>query len=512
MLPVLGVTIGIALLACTDAKGATVTGQSFPPSTVETLASTTGENGTGAAATAKRSSTVETLASATGENGTGATATAKRSLSGETSGSTVETSGSTVETSGSSVETSGSTGESSVSFTRVNDSTEVVINFRLDKVVYDPAYMGNNERFNELMRLLAAVKADPDTRLKNIRITSSASPEGPYKHNVELSIERGKTLIKLIKKQDPTLNDDIFVITSLGEAWDGAIKAVEEGDMPHKDEALEIMRNTPENVIKDGKVVDTRKRQMMNLAGGTVWRYMIENYFPSLRQTSVFVVFKTKRLVSTLEELAPIYACVQQSAPGELARGEVRMPEPVEERKPIIAVKTNLLYDVLATPNIAVEIPLGKRWSIFADYTFPWWEWDNNSRAWEDLDWKLGARYWFGDRTKRDVLTGLFAGGFGAAGYYDVQPHHKGWQGEFYAVGLEGGYAWRLSKHWHFEVSGALGYMHTKYRRYHGELNDQHLVYKYNGKYDWVGPVKLNASIVYLFWGKKSTDDKSGRR
>ena len=372
--------------------------------------------------------------------------------------------------------------------------------------------MGNNERFNELMRLLAAVKADPDARLKNIRITSSASPEGPYKHNVELSIERGKTLIKLIKKQDPTLDDDIFVITSLGEAWDGAIKAVEAGEMPHKDEALEIMRNTPENVIKDGKVVDTRKRQMMNLAGGTVWRYMIENYFPSLRQTSVFVVFKTKRLVSTLEELAPIYACVQQSAPGELARGEVRMPEPVEERKPIIAVKSNLLYDVLATPNIAVELPLGKRWSIFADYTFPWWEWDNNSRAWEDLDWKLGARYWFGDRTKRDVLTGLFAGGFGAAGYYDVQPHHKGWQGEFYAAGLEGGYAWRLSKHWHFEVSGALGYMHTKYRRYHGELNDQHLVYKYNGKYDWVGPVKLNASIVYLFWGKKSTDAKSGRR
>ena len=512
MLLVLGVAIGIALMAGTDAKGATVTGQSFPPSTVETLASTTGENGTGATATAKRSSTVETCASATGENGTGATATAKRSLSGETSGSTVETSGSTVETNGSTVETSGLTGESSASFTRVNDSTEVVINFRLDKVVYDPAYMGNNERFNELMRLLAAVKADPDARLKNIRITSSASPEGPYKHNVELSIERGKTLIKLIKKQDPTLDDDIFVITSLGEAWDGAIKAVEAGEMPHKDEALEIMRNTPENVIKDGKVVDTRKRQMMNLAGGTVWRYMIENYFPSLRQTSVFVVFKTKRLVSTLEELAPIYACVQQSAPGELARGEVRMPEPVEERKPIIAVKSNLLYDVLATPNIAVELPLGKRWSIFADYTFPWWEWDNNSRAWEDLDWKLGARYWFGDRTKRDVLTGLFAGGFGAAGYYDVQPHHKGWQGEFYAAGLEGGYAWRLSKHWHFEVSGALGYMHTKYRRYHGELNDQHLVYKYNGKYDWVGPVKLNASIVYLFWGKKSTDAKSGRR
>ena len=187
LLPVLGVTIGIALLACTDAKGATVTEHSFPPSTVETWASATGENGTGATATAKRSSMVETLASATGENGTGATATAKRSSTVETLASATGENGTGAaatakrslsgETSGSSVETSGSTGESSVSFTRVNDSTEVVINFRLDKVVYDPAYMGNNERFNELMRLLAAVKADPDARLKNISL-----PHRPKAH------------------------------------------------------------------------------------------------------------------------------------------------------------------------------------------------------------------------------------------------------------------------------------------------------------------------------------------
>ena len=63
----MGVAIGISLLAGTDAKGATVTEQSFPPSTGETWASATGESGAVATATAKRSSVGETSGS-TGES------------------------------------------------------------------------------------------------------------------------------------------------------------------------------------------------------------------------------------------------------------------------------------------------------------------------------------------------------------------------------------------------------------------------------------------------------------
>ncbi len=80
----------------------------------------------------------------------------------------------------------------------------------LGKVVYNPAYMGNSERFNELMRLLAAVKADPEARLHNIRLTSSESPERQSKHNLDFSIEREKTLMKLIKKRCQTLWRRIF--------------------------------------------------------------------------------------------------------------------------------------------------------------------------------------------------------------------------------------------------------------------------------------------------------------
>lgn len=413
-------------------------------------------------------------------------------------------------------------GNNAVTLRRVMDSTEVSVNFRLDKINYDPSYMGNDSRLKELMNFIASIKADSTARLERLVVTSAASPEGPYEHNRYLSHERGKTLVELMKKLDPDISDHMFEVSQVVEDWDGAIKAVEEGDMPHKEEALEIMRNVPLNVVEGGKVVDTRKREMMNLDGGRVWRYMIKNYFASLRYSAVTVIFKTSRLADTLETPEPIYSCAEagEATAGEIKSGNIeagaaeRVEEiagQVKEYKPIIAVKSNLIYDALATPNFGAELPLGRKWSLWADYTFPWWVWAGNSRAWENLDWKLGGRYWFGNRSRRDVLTGLFAGGFGAGGYYDVEPHHKGYQGEFFAIGLEGGYAWRLSRHWHIEASAGVGYMHTNYRRYHGEEEDKHLIYDYSGKFNWIGPVKLNASIVYLFWAPKKGSDR-GRR
>lgn len=39
----------------------------------------------------------------------------------------------------------------------------------------------------------------------------------------------------------------------------------------------------------------------------------------------------------------------------------------------VLAVKNNLLYDLALAPNIEVEIPIGKRWSLNTEYKCPWW-------------------------------------------------------------------------------------------------------------------------------------------
>lgn len=112
-------------------------------------------------------------------------------------------------------------GDNAVTLRRVMDSTEVSVNFRLDKINYDPSYMGNDSRLKELMNFIASIKADSTARLERLLVTSSSSPEGPYEHNRYLSHERGKTLVELIKKLDPDISDVMFEVSQVVEDWDG---------------------------------------------------------------------------------------------------------------------------------------------------------------------------------------------------------------------------------------------------------------------------------------------------
>ena len=188
----------------------------------------------------------------------------------------------------------------------------------------------------------------------------------------------------------------------------------------------------------------------------------------------------------------------------------VVLPEDLFARKPIFALSTNAVYDLAITPNFAVEMPLGHNWSVLLDYTFPWWLTRANDRAWQIIKLDLGGRYWLSRHNRDDrwdILTGHFVGIDLGAGYYDIEPRHKGYQGEFQTAGLEYGYAWRLGKYWRLQAFGAIGWMGTHYRYYEANQGDTRLIYKYPGRYTWFGPTKLGVSIEVIipndFWMKK---------
>jgi hypothetical protein len=177
-------------------------------------------------------------------------------------------------------------------------------------------------------------------------------------------------------------------------------------------------------------------------------------------------------------------------------------PVAPEVRKPLFAVSTNALYDLAITPNFAIEVPVGKKVSLYGEYTFPWWVSRDNSRAWQILKWDLGARYWFfGGRSENpmDVMIGPFAGIDLGAGYYDIEPHHKGWQGEFQTVGLEIGWAWDLGKDWRLDAFVGAGWLGSHARIYEGSSDDKHLIFQDFGKLTWFGPTKAGVSIKYIF-------------
>lgn len=180
-------------------------------------------------------------------------------------------------------------------------------------------------------------------------------------------------------------------------------------------------------------------------------------------------------------------------------------------RKPFIAVKTNLLYVLLITPNIGYEIPIGQKFSFFSDYTFPWWVNRSNDRAWQMLKWDIGGRWYFSKHDKEDLLDVLRGHHLGldlTAGYYDLEPKHKGWQGEFQGAGIEYGYTWRLSERWRLDASIGAGLFATKFRYYKGDSSDVHLIYQNHGKLFYFGPIELGVTLKYLFTRKVKKEEE----
>ena len=101
-----------------------------------------------------------------------------------------------------------------------------------------------------------------------------------------------------------------------------------------------------------------------------------------------------------------------------------------------------------------------------------------------------------------DVLRGHFAGIDLGGGYYDIEPEHKGYQGEFLMVGAEYGYAFALAPRWRLDAYVGVGWLGTQFRYYEGTSDDVHLIYQHDGKLNWFGPVKAGVSIKYLFTHK----------
>ena len=175
-------------------------------------------------------------------------------------------------------------------------------------------------------------------------------------------------------------------------------------------------------------------------------------------------------------------------------------------RKPLFALKTNLLYDVVTVANLELEIHIGKRISVLAEYNFPWWLMQNKQYCLEITNINLETRYWLSHRDNCPRLTGWFSGIYVGGGYYDIELGDKGYQGESYiSAGLTGGYSHWLGKKGNFRMEYSLGagYFNTQYREYnpvYGSDDSWHLIRQRNGNFSWIGPTRAKISLVWTFY------------
>ena len=146
---------------------------------------------------------------------------------------------------------------------------------------------------------------------------------------------------------------------------------------------------------------------------------------------------------------------------------------------------------------LEVEIPVGKRWSLNAEYKCPWWLNSKHDFCYQLLSGGVEGRCWLGNRQKRNRLTGHFIGLYAEGGIYDFQWKGDGYRGDYYgAAGVTYGYARQLARHLSLEFSFGIGYLTTEYKKYTPYEGD--IVWTTSGRYNFIGPTKAKVSLVWL--------------
>lgn len=401
----------------------------------------------------------------------------------------------------------------------------VLLYFRWDKDELHRDYMDNEQTLQEIDRLFSSQVVLRE--MDSVVIRAFASPEGNYIYNQKLSERRVKTIVRFLQGKFPLINTEKIKAYGQGENWEGLRRMVEaDKSVPEREAVLRL--------IDSSVLPNEKERRLRLIGGGAAYRYIEQHILRYLRTGATFVLLYPKALEYIVnpdqkEQLEPIEPKISLLLPLEPEIPVTALPlmegtMNVRYIRPF-ALKTNLLFNAATLFNIELEVPLGKRFSILGEWTFPWWGGLGNRGGvspvpvyseeftMQMLSGGLEGRYWFprngklNDKAQRwgdyNALNGWFVGIYGGAGVYDFQFNSKGMQGEFYiAAGISGGYAHPIGKFLHMEYSLGVGYLSTEYYNY--KAMDGHKVVDIlpNGQYDrrkqtWIGPTKVKVSLVW---------------
>ncbi|MDO4759157.1 MAG: hypothetical protein Q4A18_07845, partial [Rikenellaceae bacterium] len=160
--------------------------------------------------------------------------------------------------------------------------------FRQGMSSLDAGYMGNEETLRAFSNKVNAYMRDTAAHFRRIRIVASASPEGGMRQNEILAQKRAKAIVSHLSQ---LLAVDLgYEVEATGIDWDALIALVEsEENTPHRDEVLDLLRSTPDDEVRDGRLVSIRRSRLAALHGGEPYRWMLEHLFPRLRFASARV-------------------------------------------------------------------------------------------------------------------------------------------------------------------------------------------------------------------------------
>lgn len=377
------------------------------------------------------------------------------------------------------------------------DTVVVKIYFRQGYSSLQPAFRGNGIRLDEFMRRVSEMHADSTARLNSIDIVAYASPEGPYTLNKKLARKRAENISAYLRGNMPFLSGSLFNVQPKGIDWNGLAAMVEASDMRYRSEVLNILRNVPETTYRNGKLVDSRLKRLMDLRGGRPYNYMLTHFFPELRAAGAYVVCDFVRIA---QPAIPINKPNEANGANEANEVDAAIPvatELPERDYDRWAIKSNALYLAAGVTNIGGEYAFHPHWSVDLPLVYSPYTIARRYRM-RFLYIQPEARYWL-DRP----MKGHFFGVHLHAGVFNVSLDDKNrYQSEkgFHGGGISYGYAMPLSRRWSMEFTVGVGYAFTKYCTYYNVPNG--IRYEKDIPYHYWGLTKLGLNFVYRFGDK----------
>lgn len=370
--------------------------------------------------------------------------------------------------------------------------------YRLNGTQLDTLYLDNRVQMVRISRYLAT-----SPRIDSIVIRSYASPEGPYRLNARLAQRRAETARNYLLRLLPAgsaLDPANILLRPVPENWEGLTASVEAGyDRPDRDRVLEILHS--------GLPDETKKSELKRLDGGRSYAVLLRDHMPQLRTATWICTWAKPELLpaAPAATFAP-----QPMVMADLPKFEVPQPifPPDEyDKRTIVALKTNMLYDLATVLNIAAEFPITEHFSILYEHHFPWWLTKNNKYCLQFLSFGGEVRWWFrpqtqpetAKRVKRDALLGHFLGLYVMGGKLDLQARRTGcYQAEFLSAGLSYGYSMPIARRLNLEFSLSAGWARIPYRHYNPTDDYELLVRDPNktGTWNYFGPTKAEIALV----------------
>lgn len=402
----------------------------------------------------------------------------------------------------------------SASASTAADSTTVF--FRQGFRYFDPSLGGNRKSMDGFVERVREAAAAGD--IERIVVCGYASPDGFNAANERLARYRCEEITSYIIK-NAGVKPSLIETKAGGIAWEKLRAIVAENpDVPYREKILHIIDSTPLWIYDArGRVVDGRKKQLMDLAGGRPYNWLLEHVFPQLRNAVAVSLYLKDQAASDQSDASDLS---DQSDPSDSSdQSEVDIEETIPEVIPVeevtvveedeiitpeprsrlrnFALKTNLLYDAALMPNLELQWQFHPHWSVALEGDVAWW-----SRASANKYYRLAVispevRYHI---APRGILHGMYAGVFGAGGWYQLANGRKegrGNHGEGYMAGVSLGYMWPISRCLSLEAGVGAGFMRARNREYL-PMGD-HKMYLRTKSINYFGPLKIKLSLAWRF-------------